>query len=107
MSHGIEQKKILKHLARPPVTIRWHAWTPKEQKVCTPVMKKNKIVAAGHHFKINCFIIAANKKILISAVLMTMQLIKLPCDIRFSVMICKVDRALLIEQIRSKVVACM
>ena len=76
MSHGIEQKKILKHLARPPVIIRWHAWTPKEQKVCTPVMKKNKIVAAGHHFKINCFIIAANKKILISAVLMTMQLIK-------------------------------
>lgn len=34
-------------------------------------------VAAGHHFKINSFIIAANKKkILISAVLMTMQLIK-------------------------------
>lgn len=41
-----------------------------------PSDEKKKFVAAGNHFKINCFIIAANKKILISAVLMTMQLIK-------------------------------
>jgi hypothetical protein len=36
-----------------------------------PSDEKKKFVAAGNHFKINCFIIAANKKILISAVLMT------------------------------------
>ena len=41
--HMHRAKKLLKHLARPPVIIRWHVWTPKKQKVWTPVMKKKNL----------------------------------------------------------------